>query len=77
MLKTTHITKFLFQKADYYLSNEKGNELLLKVNYKNNTYLVKNLSVVNPDLNEEAKKIAKNLLVRKHNVNFAEAERAK
>ena len=72
MLKTTFITQFLFQNAQYYLSNQKGSELVLKINYQKNSFLVKNLGVPNQEFSEEAKKIAQSLLIRKHNINFAD-----
>ena len=70
-----NIKSFKFDKAQYFVGDGRGNELLLKVNYKDNKF----------DL--EAKKtngggmkvlqnavaiVAKDLLKRKHGVNFAD-----
>lgn len=55
------------------MSDEKGNEIILKIDYKNNSYSLKNISkTVNKSFRTEARMIARDLLRRKHGINFAD-----
>jgi len=64
-----YIKSFVFDYAQYEIADENGNTGILKVNYKNNKFEVVTSS--SGELKSEAAKIAKDLLQRKHGVNFA------
>ncbi len=64
------LTKFIFNKAKYLASDENGNEVFLIVDYENNKYSFEGKGT--GKLREELVLIAKSLLKRKHNVNFAD-----
>jgi hypothetical protein len=71
--KLIHTKSFLFEKAQYVLSDGKGNSLLLIVDYKNNKHkdaVVKKNGGGYMKLQKEAGKVAKDLLERKHKINF-------
>lgn len=70
MKKTNHIKKFLFGFAQYYLSDEYDNRVLLKINYKNNSYAVKGTGI-SEEFRQEVEDVALKLLKRKHGVNRA------
>lgn len=73
MTNVQYIRKFMFNFARYRLSDEKGSELFLEINYKNNTYEVIPLSdELNGLFLKEAQKVAENLLSRKHDANFVD-----
>ena len=44
MIDIKHIKTFIFNHAQYKMSDEKGNEIILKIDYKNNSYSLKNIS---------------------------------
>jgi hypothetical protein len=74
MRKTKHIKSFLFDKAQYRVGDENGNELLMKVDYKNGKYALVDLEFSNEkmkSLKREAGEIATDLIKRKSKVNFA------
>jgi len=77
-LKNFIYTKsFTFEKAQYRLSDNNGNDILLEVDYENNKY--SNTALMNSNggyggLKKEAEKIAKDLLRRKHKVNFVKKD---
>jgi hypothetical protein len=67
-----HITNFVFNYAQYDVTDDKGSHALLKINYKDNDYSVDFVNdKQDPDLKNEASNIAQDLLSRKHGVNFA------
>ncbi|OGM74828.1 hypothetical protein A2382_03370 [Candidatus Woesebacteria bacterium RIFOXYB1_FULL_38_16] len=71
MLKTKYINEFYFEKARYRISDGKNNVFFLDVDYKNNcfsTTFIKSVALGN--MKSEVEKIARDLLSRKHNVNF-------
>ncbi|OGY40359.1 MAG: hypothetical protein A2570_03735 [Candidatus Brennerbacteria bacterium RIFOXYD1_FULL_41_16] len=73
MIDIKHIKTFIFNHAQYKMSDEKGNEIILKIDYKNNSYSLKNISkTVNKSFRTEARMIARDLLRRKHGINFAD-----
>lgn len=72
MVKLKHTKKFLFDYAQYTVSDNGREEYLLKIYYKKNRYeLVKNGRVVGKKFEDEIRKFAKDLLSRKHGINFA------
>ncbi len=64
------LKSFLFDKAKYLAADENGQEVLLVVDYKNNTY--KLVGEGSRELRTELGVIAADLLKRKHKVNFAD-----
>jgi len=69
-----HITKFFFDRAVYCVGDDRGNKILLIVNYTKNRYKLVELNTEGSSLAElkgYSAKVAKNLLLRKHNINFA------
>lgn len=69
----THITGFIFHKAEYLIQDAEGSQILLKINYKNNSFLLK---IIKSEkgvylFQKTASLLARNLLKRKHNKNFA------
>ena len=72
MKNTKFIKHFFFGSAQYFVSDGKGDEVLLQVNYKGNTFAIKTLGKTqNEHFREELKGFAKDLLRRKHKTNFA------
>jgi hypothetical protein len=72
--KLIYTKSFVFEKARYVLSDGKGNRLLLTVDYKNNKHadvVIKKNGGGYMELQKEAGKVARDLLERKHKVNFA------
>lgn len=69
-IKTKSITLFLFQKAVYKVADT-DNSALLEVNYRDNSFKVTGTGFSNAFENE-LQEVAKDLLKRKHNKNFAE-----
>lgn len=66
--------KFYLGTATYYLFDANGNKVRLRVEYWNNKVVTENLVVINSRirrLQTKAGVIGKNLLQRKHKVNFA------
>ena len=71
MKNLKYIKSFVFDYAQYEVADESGNKGLLKVYYKTNTFDVETAGLNGKKLKTEASKIAKDLLKRKHGVNFA------
>ncbi len=71
-IKTKYIKKFIFNKAEYFVGDGNGEEIILSIDYFNNKFKVVEKTKSNGDIKNEAEKIAKDLLKRKHKVNFAE-----
>lgn len=68
------ITGFFFGKAEYFISDSHGNEILMKVFYKDNYFQLEVIKKFDKNillLTNESEKVALDLLKRKHNVNFA------
>lgn len=66
--------KFYLGTATYYLLDDEGNKLRLTVDYWNNKVGMETKVVINSRIRElqtKAGVIGKNLLERKHRVNFA------
>mgnify|MGYP001572376628 CR=1 FL=1 len=66
--------KFYLETATYYILDDNGNKIRLRVDYWNNGIVVENLTLKNSKiikLQDKAKTIGKNLLSRKHKVDFA------
>ncbi len=64
------LKKFLFDIAKYKAVDENGTKILLVVDYKNNSFSFEGKGTAK--LRRELSLIAKDLLKRKHNVNFAD-----
>lgn len=66
--------KFYLRIATYYLIDDEGNKIELRVDYWNNKVGMETKVVINSRIRElqtKAGVIGKNLLERKHRVNFA------
>lgn len=66
--------KFYLETATYYLFDDDANKLRLTVDYWNNKVGMENVVVINSRIKElktKAEAIGKNLLERKHRINFA------
>ena len=66
--------KFYLGEATYYMLDDNGNKIRLRIDYWNNGIAVENSTVINSriiKLRNKAKIIGKNLLDRKHKVDFA------
>ncbi len=73
MKELTHINMFLFDHAQYNLKDVFGNNILLKVDYKNNQYqILSDSSDISDLVNEEISNFARDLLKRKSGKNFIE-----
>lgn len=73
-MRKANIERLYFNQASYFVGDNKGNNILLKVNYKRNRF---DLEIDNEKddnikiLQEEAKRLANDLLRRKSGINFA------
>jgi hypothetical protein len=71
-MRTKYVKSFIFDRANYLVSDG-SRQVTLKVDYKNNRYVVDGIEGRLPQqLRKELNAIAGNLLLRKHNRNFAE-----
>lgn len=67
------IKSLYFGYARYRLSDDRGDEVYLKINYKDNKYSLNPIgSKNNPEFRKEVRKMAKDLLLRKHGINIVE-----
>lgn len=70
-----HIDKFMFNNASYRVTDNQGGEVLLKIDYVGNNF---EIECINSKISKtsliEVESIARDLLERKHQVNFAEKE---
>jgi len=64
------IKSFLFNYAQYDIADKHGNKGVLKINYKDNSYDIE-LGIDDSALRVEVVTVAKDLLERKHGINFA------
>ncbi len=71
-MKVKYINEFIFDYAQYILRDSDGKSVLLTVNYRENSYTLKNDTTENELLRKEAAEIAKDLLKRKCGMNMAE-----
>jgi hypothetical protein len=69
MKNLKNINSFVFNYAQYEITDISGNRGLLKIDYKNKTHSYE--GIADQDLTLELNKIARDLLSRKHGVNFA------
>ena len=68
------IDKFYLEAETYYALDKDGNRVRLWINYWDNKLGVRNLAVINDkmmELRKKVKAIGRNLLDKKHKVNFA------
>jgi len=65
-----HINSFMFQRAQYLLSDGRSGSAVLKVDYAGNTYEISDSSTVDEAFKAEIHRVAQDLLKRKHGVNF-------
>lgn len=71
-MQTKYVKSFIFDQANYLVSDG-SRQFVLNVDYKNNRYVVKgNKGRLPQQLRTELNAIAGDLLLRKHNRNFAE-----
>jgi|GEM_PF-5403478 hypothetical protein len=71
-MKTKYVKSFIFDRA-HYLVSDGSRQVILKVDYKNNRYVVESSNGRLPQqLRNELNTIAGDLLQRKSNRNFAE-----
>ncbi len=72
MKSIRYIKQFVFDDASYYVSDGLGSEVLLKINYKDNTYVIENKGGrMRGVFKREVGEVAIGLLQRKHGVNRA------
>lgn len=75
-MKTKVIKEFKFDRAQYIVGDGSGGRVRLLVNYKKNTFkIIKNGNRVDSGLDDELVGIARDLLKRKHGINFAESKK--
>jgi hypothetical protein len=73
MLKAKSIQQFIVGVARYYVSSRDGDEAVLRIDYRNNTYAIKSRNkLLGRTFQREVAEIAEDLLRRKHGINFAE-----
>lgn len=66
------VQSFTFKNAVYYASDGFGDTVALRIYYARNKYRIQSLgTVVNNSFRQELSNFAKDLLERKHGVNFA------
>ena len=61
------LAKFYFVKATYLLGDEQGKEVVMTIDYKDNSFRLRGSG-----LRRTAMIVARDLLARKHGVNFAD-----
>lgn len=67
-----YIKSFIFGYAQYRLGDGANGKVLLEIDYANNKYKLRDVGDdTNKLFNAEARKVARDLLKRKHGVNFA------
>ena len=72
-MKVHYIDSFRFKQAEYSIGDGNGAEVILRMDYKNNSFELRgNNTTANKHFLEEVQQIAHDLLERKHGVNFAE-----
>ncbi len=71
MVKFNHAKTFFFDKARYLAGDSNGTQFILDINYRDNKFRLHRKSGVNLRLEQELSDFARDLLKRKHKVNFA------
>jgi hypothetical protein len=72
MQNLKHVKEFIFNRARYLVGDGNGGSVYLDIDYQEKKFLVgENGGNMDKDLLVEAEKIARNLISRKHGVNFA------
>lgn len=74
-MKIKIIKKFVLDKASYKLEDNSGNRLLMRIDYWDGNFELKDEMVLNDKiimLKNKASRIARKLLVKKHKINFAQ-----
>ena len=73
MARKKHITSFRFDYAQYEVEDGQGNKALLKVHYAANDFQIEDKHLpVSQNFRQDLAAIARELLRRKHGVNFAD-----
>jgi hypothetical protein len=73
MKSLNRVKEFIFDRASYNLSDGGLMNVSLRMDYKNNKYAIcDNNGKMTKEFKEEVDKIARNLLQRKHGVNFVD-----
>lgn len=71
-MKVKFIKSFMFQLAEYKISDGERS-VILKINYQANKFSIEHQTQISDTFKNELEEIAKDLLLRKHAVNFAKA----
>ena len=71
-MKTKMLKEFKFNYAQYDLKDIANVVVILKVDYKNNTYTTRSDRLLDPETKQEISRIAQDLLTRKSGINIAE-----
>jgi hypothetical protein len=67
------IKAFSVGTADYHVVSRQGDEVVLRIDYKNNTYGLEKMSKnLDEQFRQEIADVALDLLSRKHGINFAD-----
>lgn len=72
--KMSNINTFYFDKAKYRAGDVFGNEIFAAIDYKNNNFEIIEITKMDDNilvLRQQVTSVARDLLSRKHNVNFA------
>ena len=73
MTNSKKIKDFYFVKAQYQVGDGNGNSALLTVDYKDNTFRIESTEKThNLKFASHVKEVGRDLLKRKHGVNFAD-----
>jgi hypothetical protein len=73
MSKLAHVKKFYFGSAKYHLDDGNGDKIMMIVDYWHGNFTIRTKTrVVNPAFRQEVESIAKQLLSKKHQTNFAD-----
>lgn len=72
MKQLENVKQFMFESAQYYVSDGDGDRVILRVDYKNNSYSIEEKGgTLNPAFRQDISQVAADLLQRKHGENFA------
>ncbi len=74
MLIMSRISKYYFDRAQYVVGDDFGNEVMLVIDYRNNKFQTKVVKQQDDRINNlkrDISPVAKDLLARKHGINFA------
>lgn len=68
------VTKFYFQNAKYLVGDDNGNEVFLKIDYKNSYYAINPVTktATIKTFMDQVKIVAQKLIIKKHGVNFSD-----